>query len=161
MIHLEYCFDGLIYRIFAVGGVITLAGTAPFFISRFASRSEPAVWEKQCFLLSGVFGVIYTLWYLILLLNPAISMHRGYFIDEYRDSRVAPPLPLTMAYSFSNDYQPRPVFYLDVFSKKKIFNQEFDADKEYIIYYEEHTNIILKVEEVDLEKSSSPVMPSE
>lgn len=153
---MTYYLDGLVYRIFSVGGILLFIGATPFLLDKFLLKQSSQKKTKIIFGSATILSSIYILFYLFLLLNPTILVHQGYFVSAHRNSRVAPPLPLTMEYSFSNGTQLKPVFYLDVISKKKIFNQEFDQNKEYIIYYEEHTNIIVKVEEVSNEVPSIP-----
>ena len=62
---------------------------------------------------------------------------------------MAPPLPFTDEYVFWNGEGKRQVFYLDIFSKKEIFPNEFVSDQKYTIYFDEFTNVITKVESVD------------
>ncbi len=79
---------------------------------------------------------------------PDIVSCEGAFVYEYRDSRVAPPLPLTAGYVFDVvDEEDNLVFYLDVYSKKKIYPYEFIENKTYKVYYEKDTKIIVGIEE--------------
>jgi hypothetical protein len=80
---------------------------------------------------------------------PDVSSYVGEFVDVHRNSRVAPPLPITYEYVFWDGEGEKKVFYLDVFSKREIFPDEFVNDQKYKIYYDEFTNVIIKVEFVD------------
>lgn len=86
--------------------------------------------------------------YLAYLFSPQIDSFQGVLYEEYRNSRVAPPLPLTMEYSFSEVDGDKKVFYLDLLSKKEIIPEGFQKGEEYIVCYETRTNIIVKVEQV-------------
>lgn len=138
-------YSGIIYRIWAVGGVIVLLGIACLLVSGIRTKS----FSKQCFL-AGVLCVVYGLgtavYYIAQLVSPDVASLHGIFHEEYRNSRVAPPLPFTMEYSFYDENNDSRVFYLDVVSKKEIIPEGFLEDKEYIIYYEASTNIIVGVE---------------
>ena len=138
-------YSGITYRIWAEAGVIVLIGIGCLLASGFRSKS----FSKQCFW-AGVLGVVYGLgtaaYYVAQLVSPDVSSLHGVFHEEYRNSRVAPPLPFTMEYSFYDENNDSRVFYLDVLSKKEIIPEGFLEDKEYIIYYEASTNIIVGVE---------------
>lgn len=138
-------YSGITYRIWAEAGVIVLIGIGCLLASGFRSKS----FSKQCFW-AGVFGVVYGLgtavYYIAQLVSPDVASLHGVFYEEYRNSRVAPPLPFTMEYSFYDENNDSRVFYLDVISKKEIIPEGFAEGEEYIIYYEPSTNIIIGVE---------------
>ena len=138
-------YSGIIYRIWAVGGAMVLLGIACLLVSGIRTKS----FSKECFL-AGVLCTLYGLgtavYYIAQLVSPDVSSLHGVFYEEYRNSRVAPPLPFTMEYSFYDENNDSRVFYLDVLSKKEIIPEGFEVDKEYIIYYEASTNIIVGAE---------------
>ena len=138
-------YSGIIYRIWAVGGAMVLLGIACLLVSGIRTKS----FSKQCFL-AGVLCVVYGLgtavYYIAQLVSPDVASLHGIFHEEYRNSRVAPPLPFTMEYSFYDENNDSRVFYLDVLSKKEIIPEGFLEDNEYIIYYDTSTNIIVRVE---------------
>lgn len=138
-------YSGITYRIWAEAGVIVLIGIGCLLASGIRSKS----FSKQCFW-AGVLGVVYGLgtaaYYVAQLVSPDVSSLHGVFHEEYRNSRVAPPLPFTMEYSFCDENNDSRVFYLDVLSKKEIIPEGFSENKEYIIYYETSTSIIVGVE---------------
>ena len=138
-------YSGIIYRIWAVAGAIILLGIGCLLVSGIRTKS----FSKQCFL-AGVLCVVYGLgtavYYIAQLVSLDVASLHGVFYEEYRNSRVAPPLPFTMEYSFYDENNDSQVFYLDVLSKKEIIPEGFEEDKEYTIYYETSTNIIVGVE---------------
>lgn len=141
-------YSGIIYRIWGEAGIIILLGLACLLFSGFRTKS----FSKQCFI-AGVLSVLYgcgtVAYYAICLFSPQINSFQGVFYEEYRNSRVAPPLPFTMEYSFYDESNKSKVFYLDVFSKKEILPEGFLENTEYSICYETRTNIIIGVESVD------------
>lgn len=138
-------YSGITYRIWAEAGVIVLIGIGCLLASGIRTKS----FSKQCFW-AGVLCVVYGLgtavYYIVQLVSPDVASLHGVFYEEYRNSRVAPPLPFTMEYSFYDENNDSRVFYLDILSKKEIIPEGFLEDKEYIIYYETSTNIIVGVE---------------
>ena len=138
-------YSGIIYRIWAVGGAMVLLGIGCLLVSGIRKKS----FSKQCFMagvLCAVYGLGTAVYYIAQLVSPDVASLHGVFYEEYRNSRVAPPLPFTMEYSFYDENNDSRVFYLDVLSKKEIIPEGFLEDKEYIIYYETSTNIIVGVE---------------
>ena len=69
-------------------------------------------------------------------MNPLIISFTGKFKESYRDSRIAPPLPVTRAYVFDIGEKTNKVVYLDAFTKNKYFQENMVIDDEYTIYYE-------------------------
>lgn len=62
---------------------------------------------------------------------------------------MAPPLPFTDEYVFYNGEGKKQEYYLDVFSKKEIFPEGFELNQEYTIYFDEFTDVIVKVEKTN------------
>ena len=140
-------YSGIIYRIWAVGGALVLLGIGCLLASGIRTKS----FSKQCFwagILCVVYGLGTAVYYIVQLVSPDVASLHGVFYEEYRNSRVAPPLPFTMEYSFYDENNDSRVFYLDVLSKKEIIPEGFLEDKEYIIYYETRTNIIVGAERI-------------
>lgn len=76
---------------------------------------------------------------------PSISVHEGFFIEERSEFHSF----FGMEYVFSNEDGLKPIFYLDIFSKKEIYPKEFVKDEMYRIFYEEKTEIIVWVEKIE------------
>ena len=141
-----YNFTGLFYRMWAVSGVILLVGIICVLIEK--------PWAKG-FIIKNCIGIIAIALSVILFTGYSyaikakdISSYTGEFISTNRNSRVAPPLPFTDQYVFWNGEGKKKVVYLDVFSKKKIYSHDFKVGQNYTVYYDEHFNIIVKIEKV-------------
>ncbi len=142
---MELNYSGIIYRIWAVAGVIVLLGVADLLASGIRAKS----FSKSCFytgLLVVLFGLGTAVYYANCWMNPKVDSVQGVFCEEYRNSRVAPPLPLTMECTFSDSNGEKKTLYLDVLSKKEIIPEGFQKGEEYLVCYEERSNIILNVE---------------
>lgn len=98
----------------------------------------------------GIFAIVFSLYYfgsrMYIYINPQITYHEGYYIDEYRYHGYP---PLTFYYIFTDTKDSNAFFYLDVFTRKEIFNEDFSTDTKYRIYYENTTDTIVKVEVVE------------
>jgi len=141
-------FSGVFYRIWGVCGILLLLGVVCILVEK--------PWAKKIKLKDlkiGLVGIALAiglgLVYASRIVFPDVLSYTGEFVDTHRNSRVAPPLPLTDEYVFWNGEGKRQVFYLDFFSKKEIFPYEFEYGRQYTIYYDDFTNVIVKVEPVE------------
>ena len=96
-----------------------------------------------------VIAICLSLIYVSKIVFPDVSSYTGEFVYSHRNSRVAPPLPFTTKYVFWNGEGKKQPFYLDSFSKKEIFPYEFESGQKYTIYFDEFTNVIVRVEIID------------
>ena len=100
-------------------------------------------------MLGGIIGIVLCLasivYYSDIVKNSMILIHEGYFSREYRGNTGL----FGMSYSFTNGDGVKPVFFLDVFSKKEIYPEDFNSQQKYRIYYENETNIIVCVEKIE------------
>lgn len=138
-------FSGILYRVWGVSGVVLLLGVICICIDR--------PWRNGFSLQKQRLGVILIAVSLGLafiygsrIISPSVSSYTGEFVESHRNSRVAPPLPLTYEYVFWNGSGKKPVFYLDTLSAEKIILWELEPGQMYTIFYDELTNIIVKVE---------------
>lgn len=74
-----------------------------------------------------------------------VGIHEGFFIRENRDN----PYLFRMEYCFSNSDDLKPIYYLDVFSKKEIFPEELTEKNMYRVYFDKRTEVILKIEKLE------------
>ena len=144
-------FSGIIFRIWGVCGVILLLGIVCILFEKPWSKSFN-IQKCKIALLIIAFAVLLSSIYLSRIIAPRVSSYTGEFLETNRNSRVAPPLPVTHEYIFWNGEDTKVVFYLDSFSKKKIFPREFTVGQEYVIYFDEFTNVIVQVEVVGEEQ---------
>ena len=137
-------FSGIIYRIFGVCGAIFILGIIYILLNKPWSQNFK-IQNCKLSIISIALAVCLSLLYISRIIFPAVSSYTGEFIDHHRNSRVAPPLPVTYEYVFGNDEDKKHVFYLDVFSKEKIYPSEFEHGCKYTIYFDKLTKVIVAV----------------
>ena len=92
------------------------------------------------------FAVCFALFYTYVYFFPDVLSYTGELIEIKRNSKVAPPLPLTYEYVFLDGEGEKRVFYLDVFSKDIIFPDDFEYGQLYTVHFDDYTNIIVAIE---------------
>ena len=141
-------FSGVFYRIWGVCGILLLLGVVCILVEKpWAKKNK--LKDLKIGLVGIALAIGLGLVYASRIVFPDVLSYTGEFVDTHRNSRVAPPLPLTDEYVFWNGEGKRQVFYLDFFSKKEIFPYEFEYGRQYTIYYDDFTNVIVKVEPVE------------
>ena len=143
-----YRLDGLLYRVFCVGGIILIVSVILLLLSKFWDKRRLNRSDLRIAIFGIVLSLIYCGAYVYKIINPDILAYQGYFEEAYRDSRVAPPIPATYAYVFSNN-ESKKAFYLDSISKKNIIKQDFKKGDIYCVYYEKGSRIIVGIEYID------------
>ena len=141
-------FSGVLYRIWGVCGILLLVGVGCILVERPWAK-KVTLKDLKAGLLITVFAIGLGLVYASRIVFPDVLSYTGDFVDTHRTSRVAPPLPFTREYVFWNGEGKKQVYYLDTFSKKEIFPYEFEYGRQYTIYYDDFTNVIVKVEPVE------------
>lgn len=137
-----YNFSGLWYRVWAVCGIVLLSCVIMLMFEKpwkNGFRSELSKFELIGIAFSLIMGIITV----SRIIMPNVSQYAGELVAEHRNSRVAPPLPFTMEYTFETSSGEKRSLYLDIFSLKKIVPQGFEIGQEYIIYFDEFTNVIV------------------
>lgn len=79
-------WDGIVYRIFATGAVVGVVGV---FLAAVSRKRE----DRIAAMVALSFFVVYTSFHLYVRMNPSVLSFEGELTRQYRDSRVAPPLP--------------------------------------------------------------------
>lgn len=143
-----YNFSGVLYRIWGVCGVILALGVVCILFEKPWAKNFK-IQNCKLGLITIAVAVCLGLVYVSRIVFPDVSSYTGEFIETHRNSRVAPPLPVTNEYVFWNGEGKRRVFYLDIFSKKEICPYEFVCGRKYTIYFDDFTNVITKVEIVE------------
>ena len=144
-----YNFSGIIHRIWSTGGILLLLGIIGVLIDRYEAKRKGKEFKiKNCkvSIITIVLAVGLCLFFVSRIVFPNISSYTGVFQYEKDESRG--PL-LSNEYVFWNGGKKDQVFYLDVYSKQKIFPEDFEEAEEYIIYYDKLTKIIVGVERVE------------
>lgn len=142
-----YNLDGLYYRLWGVCGFVALIG-----ILCLGAGFLPGTKDKKGTIFAGVLSIVVSLGMSIqcisIIRHPSIQIYEGHFVEQHRNSRVAPPLPVTYEYTFVSEDGKQTAFYLDLWSKDTIFPEDFEKDIEYQITYESQTQIIVGVESI-------------
>ena len=143
-----YNFSGVFFRIWGVCGIILLLGIVCLVFEKPWSAGFKIRNCKTAVVLI-VFALFMSAVYATRVIFPDVSSYTGEFVSTNRNSRVAPPLPVTNEYVFRRGIEKKKVFYLDVFSKKEIFPYKFETGQKYRIFYDEFTNVIVRVEIIE------------
>lgn len=138
-------FSGVLFRIWGVCGIIFLLGVTGILLDKPWSKNFK-IRKCKAEIAAIAFAVCLGLIYASRILFPDVSSYTGEFIDSHRDSGAAPPLPVTSEYVFWTGEGTKKCFYLDTFSKKKIYPFEFEKGKEYTVYFDKFTKVIVRVE---------------
>ena len=140
-------YEGIIYRIWAEGGIFLLLGIFGLVIAGIGRIS----FDKECFFM-GILAILLGLYagieHTVHLRSPKVESFQAELYRQYRDSSTAAPLPFTWKYMFYDETGQLYAVYLDTFAKKKIFPEDFQVGEVYKVYYEDHSDIILGVEKV-------------
>lgn len=140
-----YDLSGIYYQlksdilVFGVVGLLFII-SSHFWIIEKRNLKELAIGLICALLCIGSMG-----YHLYIIRNLQVSVHEGFFLRENR----ANPSIFRMEYSFTNENGLKPIFYLDVFSKKTLYPEKMSKEIEYRIYYEEKTNIIVRIEKIE------------
>ena len=138
-----YIVDGLLYRALVLGLLCLLIGVGLLIYSKFWNRKLLNKKELRISIFAIIFSILYISFFLYKAYRPNVAIHEGYLSREYRH------FGMTYAYVFRNGSEKKSTFYMDSFSQKKIYNNDFSSEIKYKIYYEEDTKIILRIEEID------------
>lgn len=141
-----YNFSGIAYRIWGMCGIIFLLSLAAIVLFGKPWRNDFKISKYKVELFAMAFAVCLGCTYLFRIIFPDVSSYTGEFVESYRTSRVAPPLPFTSKYVFWNGEGKKKVVYLDTFSKKQIVPDGFKPGEEYTVYFDEFTKVIVRVE---------------
>ena len=105
-------WGGIVYRIFATGAVVGVVGV---FLAAVSRKRE----DRIAAMAALSFFVVYTSFHLYVRMNPRVLSFEGELTEQYRDSRVAPPLPTTCAYVFDTGEKKKRTVYWDSFTRNK------------------------------------------
>ena len=127
-----YNYSGIWVRIWGVCGIILLLPIVSW-LFHCPWKKKVRIQGMKTEIIAVIGVIVLTLYYLSRIVFPNVASYTGTFESSYRDSSVAPPLPVTYGYCFWNGEGKKPIFYLDIYSKRKIFPEEFKEAQEYTI----------------------------
>ena len=143
-----YNLSGLYYRIFSVG--LPLLALAIIFLLLWLFLWKKGKLILGVSILAIICSIIYTSSMLVKINNLEVEVYDGVFEDARRETHGAGFYPgaknNNFKYNFLSDSSSKRTFYLDVFSKEKIYPLDFVEGDRYRIYYEKNTRIIVGVE---------------
>lgn len=139
-----YNLGGIYYQMKSNAILFLVLGIVFLILSRCWNMDKRNMKEMIIGLVCIALAIGSVIYYSVIINNPKISTHEGYYVSEQRVNTHI----LKMEYCFSNGDEIKPVFYLDVLTKKEIYPEEFDSNQKYRIFYEEESDMIVKVEEI-------------
>ena len=152
---MEYDFSGIWYRIYTHVPYLFLAGVGIFLAAFISIRKKQKNGHKiaaetimYCLIgAAAILGAVALFGSHIKSISDLeVKSAECVFIEEYRDSRVAPPLPFTNRYIFREIGKSNSIIvYLDVFSAKKIIPEELIPGKIYTVWYSPEYKIIVQL----------------
>lgn len=142
--------DGIRFKLFACDFLFLFVGILALISSKFWKPQQIIKRDLHTGCVLTILAVLFIIDHLSSLWNPHILSCTGTYLSYRSNSRVSPPWPFTISYTFDTGEEKKREFHLDIFSEKKIFPEdELVYGNEYLIYYEEKTNIIVRIEPVD------------
>ena len=141
-----YNLNGIAYRILISDGSIFVLALIVLILSRFWNVKKRDKKGIRIAVATFVLSLGLMAFHGYKLFCPQIAVHEGFFDKQQRESHIS---FTTTSYTFTNNGNPKPKFYMDTFSKREIFNEDFQKGSRYRIYYEESMDIIVKVEKLD------------
>lgn len=139
-----YNFDGIYFQMKSSGILFLVLGIISLLLSRCWNRDKKDTKEMLMGLVCVVLASGSVIYHLNIISNPKILTYEGYYISENRFYKHL----LKREYCFSNRDNLKLIFYLDVLTKKEIYPDDFSTGQKYRIFYEEESDIIVKVEEI-------------
>lgn len=140
-------FSGIIYRLCVQCSITLILGLALLIVFGIKKQCSNKEAVAVGVLLVGM-SLYYGIYYFSCIRNPDIHSVQVTFSEEYRYSRIA-GLPFIMEYRFAEEDGDSCFLYLDTFSKKDIFPDKLIKGQEYLVYYEDKSDIILGIEVID------------
>ncbi len=152
---MAFDLSGIWYRIYTEVPFFLLAGTLIFLAGFISIRKKQKNGHKIgaeigiCCLIgaAAIIGSVVLLSHYIKSISALeVKSADCVFVEEYRDSSVAPPLPYTNGYVFKEVGKANSIIvYLDVFSAKKIILEALVPGEMYTVWYSSEDNIIVQL----------------
>lgn len=138
-----YNYSGIWYNIITRCGIILILGIICLLIQR-PWQSPSPLKNLKYILLCLVVSVSFFLFYVSRIVNTDISMTNGVFEKSNRRNGFE------YRFTFSSLDEKKQNFLLDLFTYKELLPTGFEQGKTYEIYYDEATNIIVKITELEV-----------
>ena len=139
-----YNLGGIYYQMKSNVMLFIVVGVVFLILSKCWNADKRSMKEMIIGLACIVLAIVSVIYYSFIINNPKISVHEGYYVSENRANTHI----LKMEYCFTNGEDIKPIFYLDVLTKKEIYPDDFSTKQKYRIFYEEESDMIVKVEEI-------------
>lgn len=140
-----YDLSGLYYQMKSDALCFGLVGILFLICSRFWMDKKRNKKDLVVGLISILLCVCSIGYHCYVIDNLEVGIHEGMLIREGRDN----PYLFRTEYCFSNSNGHKPIYYLDVFSKKVIYPEDLKKDITYRVYFEKKTEVILKIEKLE------------
>lgn len=140
-----YDLSGLYYQMKRDGIIFGLVGLQFLISSRFWIAERRNVKEMIVGIVSILLCVCSLTYHTYVIYDLEIAVHEGALVRENRSN----PGLFCKEYCFTNENGLKPVFYLDIFSKKELYPDDLVKGTQYRIFYEEKTDIIVKIEKLE------------
>ena len=142
--------DGIRFRLFACDFLFLFVGILALISSKFWKPQQIIKRDLHTGCVLTIGGMLFIAYHLWILWDPHILSCTGTYLSYRSNPRGSPPWPVTLSYVFDTGEGKKRAFHLDTFSKKKIFPEdELVYGDEYLIYYEDQTNIIVRIEPIE------------
>lgn len=139
-----YNFDGIYFQMKSSAILFLVLGIVSLLLSRCWNMDKRDTKEMIIGLVCVMLAIGSVIYHSNIISNPKVLTHEGYYVSENRSYKHL----LKMEYCFSNGDNLKPIFYLDVLTRKEIYPDDFSTEQKYRIFYEEESDIIVKVEEI-------------
>lgn len=140
-----YDLNGLYYQMKSDGWVLGIVGLVFLLSSHFWAAEKRNLKELMIGIICSLLCICFTGYHIYVINNLNVAVHEGTFVEENREN----PYLFRMKYCFTSAKGLKPLFYLDIFSKKKIYPDKLEKGVVYRIYYEEKTDVIVKIEKLE------------
>ena len=139
-----YNFSGILYRMGIVCSVLVLLGIVCILLERMPAKK----WKKRADKMGWIMiagSILLALFYASSIVFPDVSAYTGEFVGRHGNGKGF----MIKEYVFWTGEGTKKVLSMDIFSKQEIYPQEFVEGKEYRVYFDERTRIVVGVESIE------------
>lgn len=117
-----YNYSGIWFRIWGVCGIILLLPIVSW-LFHCPWKKKVRIQGMKTEIIAVIGVIVLTLYYLSRIVFPNVASYTGAFESSYRDSSVAPPLPVTYGYCFWNG-EGKNLFFTWIFTQKEKYSRK-------------------------------------